>query len=264
MILNFRSCNRNALQDLLRKEKEENDFMFKNFSNALQDLEDIKNEAIELQPDFKLSKEEVGIATLEEEKRLEFVENKEEEIQKVDAKSDKLKTKDQIEFSDRKIDEEISEIELENDKNDEQAEEIIFAPPNPLHMFAESNVEIERIVMEMEDRASLQYEEFLHKLKFTQKDIEIPLNNGKLPPSLYLNEPIQANPAMQCPTKESFTKYMANQRPIDLSKVQFRVLWSKEKVAKEEEEKRTQKEIAKREKKKKLIKSFGSLLDNNN
>lgn len=35
-----------------------------------------------------------------------------------------------------------------------------YVPPNPMHVFAETNLEIERISMEMEDRASLKYEEF--------------------------------------------------------------------------------------------------------
>ena len=141
----------------------------------------------------------------------------------------------------------VAEPEVKDDEEIE-TEEVKYEAPNPIHMFAEFNLEVERITMEMEDRASLQYEEFIHKQKFAQKDVEIPLGKDGVPSKLFLNEPVQPNPTVKEPVKDSFTKYMANQRPIDLSKVKFRVLWSKEKVAKEEEEKRIMKEKAKREK----------------
>lgn len=54
---------------------------------------------------------------------------------------------------------------------------------------------------------------------------------------------------------------MGGLKPIDLSKVPYRVLWSKEKIAKEEEERKAQAEKAKREKKKKAIKSLANIVD---
>lgn len=72
---------------------------------------------------------------------------------------------------------------------------------------------------------------------------------------------MQPNPKVQEPVKDSFTKYMANQRPIDLTRTTFRILWSKEKVAREEEEKRQLREKVKRDRRKRVMKSLGAILD---
>jgi len=132
---------------------------------------------------------------------------------------------------------------------------------NKLHQFSEFNIEIERITMEQEDRASQMYEDSIFQRKFKQKDTVVPLKHNILTTNIFFNNPVQENWQVQEPVKDSFTKYMVNLRPIDLSKTKFRVLWSKEKVAQEKEEKRQQKEKAKREKKSKYLKGLASILD---
>lgn len=141
------------------------------------------------------------------------------------------------------------------DMDEETIEAEPYKPPSMIQILAESNVEIERIEMEQEDHLSRQYENFIrHQSKQKQKDAFVPLIQLITDTSHILNVGVCQNLEIQDPQKESFTKYMANMRPIDLSKTRHRVLWSKEKVARELLE---QKEKAKREKKKKFIKLMG-------
>lgn len=127
--------------------------------------------------------------------------------------------------------------------------------------FAEANQDMEIINMEQEDRISRIVQEMQFQNKFKQKDVVVPLSHNILTTSVFFNTPVMPNLPVQEPVKDSFTKYMANFRPLDLSKVKFRVLWSKEKVAKEKEEKRIQKEKAKREKKTNYLKTLSTALE---
>lgn len=159
-------------------------------------------------------------------------------------------------------------LEEQVDSNSEKQEEEVedepgFLMPNLMHLFAESNLEFERILMEQEDRASRILEDSMHRQKFKDKYGAIQMCHKVLTSREFFNTPVCANSSIQDPVRDSFTKYMGNLRPIDLSKTKFRVLWSKEKVAKEKEEKRLQKEKAKREKKKKVIKSLVNILESN-
>ena len=148
-----------------------------------------------------------------------------------------------------------NEISEDTDIDQEAIQVESFKPPSMIQILAEANVEIERIEMEQEDHLSRQFANFLHhKSKQKQKDTFVPFVQLITDISSILNVGVCQNLSIQDPQKESFTKYMANMRPIDLSKTRHRVLWSKEIVAREMLE---QKEKAKREKKRKFIKLMG-------
>jgi hypothetical protein len=157
--------------------------------------------------------------------------------------------------------EKVEEPIIENP--DDNSEENDYKAPNPIHMFSSMNLEVERITMEQEDRSSRKYLEALYQLKFKQKDLGLPLKHNILKTNLFLNEPVQPNGNVQEPVKDSFTKYMANLRPIDLSKTKHRVLWSKEKVALEEQERKILAEKVKREKRQRFVKNLDGILENN-
>ena len=164
-------------------------------------------------------------------------------------------------------------INKNNQDSDEDKEEhqcinkngiMTFDYNNPIHRFAEANKDLELIAMEQEDRASKIYEDAIHQRKFKQKDAVVPLKHTILATAAFFNTSVWENWTVQDPAKESFTKYMANTRPLDLSKIKYRVLWSKEKVAKEKEEKKRLKEKAKLDKRNKFINNLENILDNNN
>jgi hypothetical protein len=146
---------------------------------------------------------------------------------------------------------------------DDNSEENDYKAPNPIHVFSSMNVEVERITMEQEDRSSRKYLEAFYQLKFKQKDFGLPLKHNILKTNLFLNESVQPNGNVQEPVKDSFTKYMANLRPIALSKTKHRVLWSKEKVAQEEQERKILAEKVKREKRQRFVKNLDGILENN-
>jgi hypothetical protein len=149
------------------------------------------------------------------------------------------------------------------ENSDQNYEENEYKAPNPMHMFSSMNLEVERITMEQEDRASRKYLDSLYQSKFKQKDFALPLKHNILKTNLFLSEPEQASGNLQEPVKDSFTKYMANLRPIDLSKTKHRVLWSKEKVAQEEYEKKILAEKVKHEKRQRFVKNLDSILETN-
>jgi len=64
---------------------------------------------------------------------------------------------------------------------------------NKLHQFSEFNIEIERITMEQEDRASQMYEDSIFQRKFKQKDTVVPLKHNILTTNIFFNNPVQEN-----------------------------------------------------------------------
>jgi hypothetical protein len=156
----------------------------------------------------------------------------------------------------------IEHIQLEIEDTGGDVEEIAVDEERERRWrFAQVNEDMERIHMEQEDRMSRIVQDIHFQNKFKQKDVVVPLSHNILTTSVFFNTPVRPNLPVQEPMKDSFTKYMANFRPPDLSKVKFRVLWSKEKVAKEKEEKLIQKEKAKREKKNNYLKTLSQALE---
>jgi hypothetical protein len=109
----------------------------------------------------------------------------------------------------------------------------------------EYDLEVERATMVREDKHSKEVEEFNHRRKFRQKD--------KIPPPLphYLtedsqkhilkNKPVARTPMPGAPTSDNFLKYRISPNinlPMRVDFTQVKILWSKEKEAAEEEQKR--------------------------
>lgn len=100
-------------------------------------------------------------------------------------------------------------------------------------------IEMDRLLMEREDKLSMQYEEYTHKLKFIQKDVKPPM----LPPCLFYednplkNKPVQTNLAPTAPMTDNYAKYksnLPNSLPYKIDLKNAKILWSQEKVKAEE------------------------------
>jgi len=109
----------------------------------------------------------------------------------------------------------------------------------------EYDLEVERATMIREDKLSKEVEEYSHRRKFRQKD--------KIPPPLpqyftddsfkhvLKNKPVARTPMPGAPTTDNFLKYRISPNvnlPMRVDFSQVKILWSKEKEAAEEEQKR--------------------------
>ena len=127
----------------------------------------------------------------------------------------------------------------------EQPKERVEVATKGVRYIMSYETDMERATMSREDKMSRDYEEFIHRQKFKQKD--------KIPPQLPIyftddqhkqvlkNKPVQRNPVPSAPTTENFLRYriglnVSLPMKIDFSKV--KVLWSKEKQDAEEEQRR--------------------------
>jgi len=109
----------------------------------------------------------------------------------------------------------------------------------------EYDLEVERATMIREDKLSKECEEFNHRRKFRQKDkIPPPLPHYFTDDSLkhvLKNKAVARTPMPGAPTSDNFLKYRISPNvnlPMKVDFSQVKILWSKEKEAAEEEQKR--------------------------
>eukprot|EP00347_Sterkiella_histriomuscorum_P018508 403345246 len=127
-----------------------------------------------------------------------------------------------------------------------------------LKQMQEYELEIERLVMEREDKLSREIEEYMHRSKFIQKDMHPPF----LPPYLtepdnpLKNKPVQQNPIPSAPMTDNFVKYrinLSNSLPAKIQLSSVKILWSRQKQEEEDEKQRMEFEKQRREKEHKIL-----------
>lgn len=121
------------------------------------------------------------------------------------------------------------------------------------------NEPIENIEMEAEDKKSWQYEMAVHKLRFKEKDFGIPLSHNKL--QNFYTPICQPTPFVPPIQNDSYAQFYTNTRSMNLANVKYRVVWSKEKEAKERQDRKNAEERARRDRETKMIGLFGKLIE---